>query len=216
LLTNLSLLLAGAVLGTVWGLKLPAGRDRELMRSASAGPTPERLRELSTLATLKVDVADAMVTQLRGRTGGVTAVRVILGEVVIGVDLSAANIDTAGNQARRTVVSLPEPTVQFVRLDQERTKLLRVWSDGLWQITPGGTTADTAAVNTAYRDAQRVIADAAEDPALVDRARAQAERVLRSFFAALGSDVDIRWPARPAGTVRGDLAARCQRPWGGL
>ncbi len=101
-------------------------------RVAGAGPTIERVRELSALTTLRIDVADAFVTELRGRTGGTTAV-LVCGQVAIGV----------------------EPQVQFARLDHERTKLVGVWAGGLWMVVPGGRDADAAAVNAGYREAQR-------------------------------------------------------------
>ena len=44
-----------------------------------------------------------------------------------------------------------------------------------------------------YREAQRAVAAAADDPELAGRARRQAQVVLRAFFAALGWDVQVRW-----------------------
>ncbi len=160
---------------------------------ASAGPTIERVRELAELTTLRVDVADAFVTELRGRTGGTTAVLVVRGEVVVGVDLAGARFESVDAQGRIAVLVLPQPRVQFARLDHERTRLVGVWAGGLWRIVPGGTDADAAAVNAAYREAQRAVAGAADDSQLAERARRQAEVVLRAFFGALAWDVQVRW-----------------------
>ena len=88
---------------------------------------------------------------------------------------------------------LPQPQVQFARLDHERTKLVGIWPGGLWTIVPGGRDADAAAVNAGYREAQRAVAAAADDPELAGRARRQAQVVLRAFCAALGWDVQVRW-----------------------
>ena len=60
-------------------------------------------------------------------------------------------------------------------------------------VVPGGRDADAAAVNAAYREAQRAVAAAADDPELAGRARRQAQVVLRAFFAALGWDVHVTW-----------------------
>jgi len=68
---------------------------------------------LSALTTLRVDVADAFVTELSGRTGGTTAVLVVRGQVVIGVDLAAARFDSVDPQERSAVLLLPQPRVQF-------------------------------------------------------------------------------------------------------
>ncbi len=139
----------GAVLSRVSPDRTPAAT-----RVVSAGPTIERVRELSVLTTLRIDVADAFVTELRGRTGGTTAVLVVRGEVVIGVDLAAARFDSLDREGRSAVLLLPQPQVQFARLDHERTKLVGIWPGGLWTIVPGGRDADAAAVNAGYREAQ--------------------------------------------------------------
>lgn len=183
-------------------------RTPAVARVASAGPAIERVRELSALTTLRVDVADAFVTELRGRTGGTTAVLVVRGEVVIGVDLAAARFDSVDRERRSAVLRLPQPRVQFARLDHERTRLVGVWHGGLWALAPGGREASAVAVNNAFRDAQRAVAHAAIDPALAVRARRQAEVVLRAFAAALGWEAQIRWedgggpaPVRPGGSA---------------
>ena len=161
--------------------------------STNAGLTVERVQALSVLTTLKVDVADAVVTQLRGHAGGTKAALIVRGDYTIGVDLSAARLTDVNQQARTAVLILPPPRVQSVRLDHERTRLLGVWSSGLWAITPGGGEADVAALNAAYRDAQRYVAAAAADPDVFSRARRQAEQVLGTFVAAVGWSIEVRW-----------------------
>ena len=91
------------------------------------------------------------------------------------------------------VIVLPQPRIETASLDHERTKLLGVWPSGLWVIVPGGGDADAAAINQCYRDAQRAVAKVADDPQMMDRARGQAQTVLRGFFAAMGWGVEIRW-----------------------
>ncbi len=193
--STVSLLAASAVMIGLDAALARVSPDRApaATRVVSAGPTIERVRELSALTTLRVDVADAFVTELRGRTGGTTAVLVVRGEVVIGVDLAAARFDSLDPQERSAVLLLPQPQVQFARLDHERTKLVGIWPGGLWTIVPGGRDADAAAVNAGYREAQRAVAAAADDPELAGRARRQAQVKLRAFFAALGWDVQVRW-----------------------
>ena len=161
--------------------------------SHSAGPTIEKIKELSALTTLKVDVADALVTELQGNTGSTKAVLIVKGDVSLGVDLSAAKFEAVDSEHKRAVVTLPKPTVQFVRLDQEKTRLLGVYNSGLWAITPGGGNTETATINACYRDAQRTVAQVANDPALIARTRRQAELVLKSFVAATGWELSIVW-----------------------
>lgn len=161
--------------------------------SSSTGLTVERVQALSVLTTLKVDVADAVVTEVRGHAGETKVALVVRGDYTIGVDLSAAHLTEVNQQARTAVLTLPSPRVQSVRLNHERTRLLGVWTTGLWAITPGGEDADVAALNAAYRDAQRYVAAAAGDREVLGRARRQAEQVLGAFFAALGWTVQVRW-----------------------
>ncbi|HEY8750308.1 MAG TPA: DUF4230 domain-containing protein [Tepidisphaeraceae bacterium] len=156
--------------------------------------TIERIEELSALTTLKVEVADAQVTEIRGRTGGIKAVLVVRGDVTIGVDLSAAHFGDVDELKRTATLTLPEPRVQSVRLDHEKTRLIGVWPEGLWEIVPGGQEADTAAVNLAYRDAERALTAAAQNPELIERSGKQAQVVLRVCFAALGWEVAIKRP----------------------
>lgn len=161
--------------------------------SHSAGIAIEKIRELSALTTLTVSVADALVTELQGNTGSTKAVLIVKGDVSLGVDLSAAKFESVDAEHKRAVVALPRPTVQFVRLDQEKTRLLGVYNSGLWAITPGGGNTETATINACYRDAQRTVAQVASDPALIARTRRQAELVLKSFVAATGWDLSIIW-----------------------
>ena len=193
--STVSLLAASAVMIGLGAELARVSPDRTpaATRVAGAGPTIERVRELSALTTLRTDVADAFVTELRGRTGGTTAVLVVRGEVVIGVDLAGARFGSLDREGRSAVLRLPQPQVQFARLDHERTKLVGIWPGGLWMMVPGGGDADAAAVNAGYREAQRAVAAAADDPELAGRARRQAQVVLRAFFAALGWDVQVRW-----------------------
>ena len=161
--------------------------------SSSTGLTIERLAALAELTTLRVDVADAIETEVKGYTGTIKAVLIVKGDVTVGVDLSQAKFLSIDEQARRAVLVLPPPRVQSVRLDHEHSKLVGVFSSGLWTITPGGGVAEAFVVNRAFRDGQRDVAKAADDPGLFERARKNTEQVLGCFFAAMAWRVEIRW-----------------------
>ena len=184
-----------AAVALTWRLVSWVGEEPPGPPGQGAGLTVERVQALSVLTTLRVDVADAVVTELRGHAGGTRAALVVRGDYTVGVDLAAARLADVDPQARTAVLVLPPPRVQSVRLDHERTRLLGVWSSGLWAITPGGGDADVATLNAAYRDAQRHVAAAAGDPDGLGRARRQAEQVLAAFAAALGWAVEVRWSA---------------------
>jgi hypothetical protein len=196
--TVCTLAVAAAACALTWRLATRDPAKPTGPAGGNAGLTVERVRALSVLTTLRVDVADAVVTELRGHAGGTKAALVVRGDYTVGVDLAAARLADVNQEARTAVLTLPPPRVQSVRLDHERTRLIGVWPSGLWAIAPGGGDADVAALNAAYRDAQRFVAAAAGDQDVLGRAKRQAERVLGTFFAALGWTVEVRWDDRPS------------------
>jgi hypothetical protein len=167
---------------------------RRQASGSEGGPlTVERIQTLAALTTLRVEVADARVTEIAGYTGSIKAVLVIHGDVTIGVDLSQARFESVDSVARTAMLKLPQPAVQLARLDHQRTKLIGVWPSGLWVIVPGGQEADVTTINRAYREAEEAVSGAAADPIMIGRSRRQAEQVLRVFFETLGWSVEIRW-----------------------
>lgn len=184
----------GAAWGTGWLRKLPASPPPSVPSgSHSAGLTLERVRKLSELTTLNVQVADVRETRIQGRTGSIKAVLIVRGDVTVGVDLSAAKFEAIDQKGHTAVLALPQPTVTSARLDQERTRLVGVWASGLWTIVPGGQEADAAAVNQAYREAEREVAKAGEDSAVIQRARDSAQGVLGTFAQGIGWSLTLHW-----------------------
>jgi hypothetical protein len=190
---------AGAILGLGIALGWFGRGLREADPSATtlqvddAGPTLEQIQTLAALTTLRANVADAVVSVLRGRTGSLKAVLIVHGEVTLGVDLGQAEFCSVDAAARRAVLVLPRPRVQEVRLDPDRTKVVALSWSGLWLLVPGGENAQLAATHLAFQDAQRLVLQAAQDPTLVERSRRQTEAVLDSFFTAMTWSVEIRW-----------------------
>jgi hypothetical protein len=157
------------------------------------GLTVERLQPLSSLVTARVDVADVVETTLAGHTGSVRVAILVKGDFLLGTDLSAARFEHVDVTARTATLVLPPPAATSPRVDHARTRVFAISTNGLWQVVPGGDEAAAAVVNRAYADAQRIVMTAADDRALLDRARRQAESVLRTFFGAVGWTVKIRW-----------------------
>ncbi len=138
--------------------------------STQAGPTIEQVQALASLVTSRVEVSDVVVTRLSGYTGGVEAAVLLRGDFELGVDLSAArfaSLDTAHHSA---VLVLPQPRASQPRVDHRRSRIVAVREEGLWKIVPGHD-ADVAVTNLALRDTQQFVADAAADPAVIERAR---------------------------------------------
>jgi hypothetical protein len=159
------------------------------------GPTIEQVRSLATLLTHRIDVADVQRTTLSGYSGGVSAALIVKGDVQVGVDLGRATFESIDHAARRATLVLPLPTIGTPRVDHARTRLWAITHQGLWQVVPGDRAA-VSVVNHAYEQAQRMIGTAADRPELIERSRQQAEGVLKTFFAALGWDVTVRWADR--------------------
>jgi hypothetical protein len=155
--------------------------------------TIERVRTLSELTTLTVRSADVRAASLAGFTGSTHALLLVHGEVRVGVDLAEARFEHVDPAAHRAVLVLPQPTVRSARLDHGRTRLLRLWDEGLWAVTPGGNDADAMLVNAAYLDAERLLITAARDSSYVRSAKAQAEHVLLEFVHVTGWRMDVRW-----------------------
>jgi Protein of unknown function (DUF4230) len=187
--------LAGATFlaGWLFGRGSPAATPAP-GNTTDTGLLIEQIQQLSSLVTTKVDVADVQVTQINGYLGGVKAAILIKGDFLLGVDLSRANFEEVNPAAKTAVLVLPQPTVTSPRLDQTRTRVFAIDDSGLWLIAPGDANK-TAIINRAYAQAQVYISASADDPAMINRSRRQAEQVLAAFFGTIGWTVQINWAA---------------------
>ena len=163
--------------------------------TTSIGPTLDRIMPLSNLTTLKVDVADVLVSELPGHTGSLRTIVIVKGDVTLGVDLSSAHLEHA--DATHLIIHLPQPRVQSARLDHDHTRLLELRSSGLWAITPGSSDTDTAAINHAMKDAQHIIEETGHNPDLIARCRTQTEQVLQLFLQPTGQTIECHWQQPP-------------------
>lgn len=159
-------------------------------------PTPSvvvAVRELSRLETTSFHmerVIDMTSTQRR-LFGLVEAEDSILlvaaADVVAGVDLSGLTDDDVEIRGERVTITVPEPEIFTVALDNERTYVHRRDTDALAQ--------RSASLETrARREAERTLREAAVEAGIEDRARAGAERSLGSLIRSLGyEDVEVRF-----------------------
>jgi len=156
------------------------------------GPSIERMSELSQLLTLRIDVADVLVSRIDGMTGGVQLAMLVKGDVDLGIDLSQARFDKIDYTHCMAVLILPPPEASCARVDHDRSRLFALTSDGLWAITPG-TRDYLAVVDKAMAEAQDLVASAASNNDADEHARQHAEILLGAFFRSIGWDVQIRW-----------------------
>ncbi|MGA2442077.1 MAG: DUF4230 domain-containing protein [Tepidisphaeraceae bacterium] len=192
ILVMLGLVLGAGILG--WFIHGAMTTDRPApLRTVDVGPILDRIHTLSSLTTLRVEVADAITMELRGKTGGISAVLVVHGEATLAVDLSQAKFQALDESDRRAILVLPPPRVQSVKLDHQKTKLIGLSTNGLWLIVPGGDEADATLSDLTYRRGEELVATAAADPELAELAREQAERVIQSFVQPLHWTIEIQW-----------------------
>ena len=186
------LVLAGFGLGW-WIHDWPRAGDYAASSALDSAPSIEQIETLASLTTLRVHVADAIVTDIEGKTGEIRAVMVVHGNVTLGVNLSQARFESVDLKNRNAVLVLPEPKVQSVSLDTARTKVVALWESGLWIIVPDAGDADAVTMNLAFRQAEMIVRQAADDPDVVQRSRRQAQNVLAAFFGAIEWSVQVRW-----------------------
>lgn len=158
-------------------------------------PTLEQIQALSVLTTLRIEVADVCEVTIEGKTGSLTAVLIVRGTATLGVDLSKAKL-TVDAGHRHAVLELPNPTVQTVALDHERTRVAALRSSGLWTLVPGDWDADAAVTEQCYRRGEHVVGVAARSEHLVEQARRQTQSLMNEFFAATSSEADVQWRLR--------------------
>lgn len=159
---------------------------------ASPGLRIEQVRELASLITLHVPISDIHVTQLEGFTGSVKLVLAVHGDVDIATDLSKARFEDMDPEHKTAILVLPPPAPVRPRLDHERTRILDIHRSGMWKVIPGQAGEDKL-TNQAMRDAQRILATAAQNDALITKGCHHTQQVIDNFFGALGWQIQIQW-----------------------
>jgi hypothetical protein len=191
------LTMTAALLALAWeALQIRRTASNGSSITQHTGPTLAEIQSLAELVTARAIVADAQETTLAGKTGSVTAILVVKGEVLLGPDLARARIVAADEKARSLTIELPRPRVISARLDHRSTRIAAIVHEGLWTIVPGDA-GRTRVLNEAYAQAEAALAAAATDPSLADAASRHAEQVLAGFFASGGWKISVRWTAPP-------------------
>jgi hypothetical protein len=197
----IALAVSVAVLGVAVVLFFAARREPPSASRTIVRPTGTILMSVRELARLEtnelhmekvVDLTDKQ-SRLFGLIDTTDAILLVAaGDVTVGVDLTKLGegdlvIDRETGTAR---IMLPPPEVLSVRLDEEHTFVYR------------RTTALLARRNeqldsSARKEAVRAIEEASHDPAVMEKARKQAERQLKDLFEKFGvTQVTLGW--RPA------------------
>ena len=161
-----------------------------------AGPTLESVRALSSLVTTKMTLADAIISQISGFTGSMSAVLVIRGDALIGIDMQQARISDKDDNTRSLVLILPQPAVIQARVDHQRTRVFALDRHGFWMLMRLDDVTKQL-VDQGMREAQQTIEKAASEPANMATAREHAQQVLAAFANSAGWQLEIRWEVPP-------------------
>lgn len=169
-----------APLGLWWCGVQPPG----LVRSAAPPPSIALIESLSELATTRVHVADV----LEGENGHYRGRWSLHGEAILGVDLSKATYLRINADKKQAVLVLPPPHLVGSKVDHERSEELYVKAVS-WVAfsSPNELRAEV------WKHADRKVQRLGQEAAHLERARAQAERVLHKLFHGVGWDIRFEW-----------------------
>lgn len=158
----------------------------------STPPSIDAIRELAELTVLEVDAIEAVTSEIRGHTGGTTAIVLVHGTVSIGVDLEQARFVEVDQERRHVVLALPSPTLRRVSIDHQRSRVLSCQRDGLWGLAMGSAKEDQVIASALVRGQAHLEAIGSHDVYAV-RARHHAEAVLAQFMHGLDWTVEVHW-----------------------
>lgn len=158
-----------------------------------SAPTIERLRPLAELVSLQVQVTDILTVHQDGWLNGYQGAWLIAGDALWTTDLQQARLtEITAASGRPTVrIELPQPRVQWARLDHERTRTYDLRSKSwipLRGVPPG-------VQDEALRRAQQLVDRTARHEQHQREAERQAEDTLARFLAAEGYQCEVVWQA---------------------
>ena len=158
-------------------------------RFSSSGPTIVQLERLQFLVSTRVHVADVMVGESRWLEGS----WIIQGDALLAVDMAKAEIGDRNEQAKTTVISLPQPSVLSARVNHEKTQQWDIKSRS-WMPLASVLLGDrTAMEKQAMLQAQQLVERAAGADDNKAMARQGVEEMLTEFYRAVGWHVSVQW-----------------------
>ena len=156
---------------------------------SSPGPTVVQLERLQQLVSTRVHVADVLVGESRWLEGS----WIILGDALLAVDMTRAEIEGKDEKARTAVVVLPQPAVLSVRVNHEKTQRWDIKSRS-WVPLAGAILGDRQALEKqAMLEAQRLVERAAGTDENKAAARQGVEGMLTEFYRAVGWHISVQW-----------------------
>ncbi len=153
----------------------------------SLGPTVTNLEMLSDLVTLKVYIADVLISKSNDYQGS----WLVKGDALIGIDLSKAVLNEKDETQRMARIQLPQPRVLIARVDHSKTK---TWDVQTLTWKPSFFREDPRIIrDSAMEQAQLLVEHVASSEEHMNQARKQAEQVIKSFYHLAGWQVSVHW-----------------------
>jgi hypothetical protein len=196
------LTLVAALAGGYFFARSTEGPPPLVERSPQPSPALriEQVQQLAALVTLHVPITDVHTAQIEGLTGSVKMTLAVRGDVDIATDLSRARFEDMNPLEKSATLLLPHPEPMRPRLNHERTRVINIHRTGMWKLNPGQAGEQTL-TNQAMRDAQRILANASQNPQLIEQGCQHTQQVFTNFFEALGWNVQVQWDDDALGAI---------------
>ena len=165
-------------------------------KAAVLAPSIAVIRSMSDLAVVAVHVSDVLEGEnahWRGRWNG-------HGQCVLGVDLSKVTYLEVHPEPRAGVFRLPPPHLVSSKVDHERSEEVYVKWKSWFPVSSRQSLRENV-----WKQMDKKIARLGQDTAHLERAKTEAECVLRELFTGVGWTVRFVWHDRKS--VAGTLAA---------
>ena len=146
-------------------------------------PSIAQIQSMSDLATTRVHISDVFEhadDSYKGRWS-------LHGDVILGVDLSTAQLITQPEKRHATLI-LAAPHLVSAKVDHERSQELSVKSISWWPFSSSESLKEEV-----WRLADRRLQLLGQEPGYMQQARLQAEHVLTKLFDGAGWRVDFQW-----------------------
>ena len=168
---------------------------RLLMASSTGSttlPTQGEILKRADLVVLEAPMESLCVKQRAGLVGGVELVLIARGSVLISTDMSKARYCQIDEVSKQATIALPDPRVQWARLDSQKSNVHRLSRYGLWFMVIGDA-GESELMELAWREAEESFGTLGASPSLIAQARQQAEKVITQLFAQANWQVKVIW-----------------------
>jgi len=169
------------VVGAIW----PSGK----VSITHTGPTIESISKLRELVTLKVTIGDV----LKGSTEsifGSEMIVIVSGEALISVDLSKALI-SKDESTKTAQIGLVVPRVLMAKVNHDRTEIYSVRSKS--PIPVPFSDGRNELYKKCMEEAEKLILRSATNDENIQRAKEQAESIIRYLYSELGWTINFDW-----------------------